>query len=62
MPASYISFYSVNINEAFPCFLGHANRHLALSDFLDSDDPAALVSSSVRDDSHKHETGQVFEF
>ena len=61
MPASYIKFYLINIKEAFPYYLGHANRHLALSDFLDSDDPAAPVSGMARDDSHKHETGQVFE-
>ena len=52
----------VNINGAFPCYIGHANRHLALTDLPNSDDPAALVSGSFRVDSHKHETGQVFEF
>ena len=62
MVLSNITFYLIYINIPFPCYIGHANRHLALPDFLDSSDPAALVSGSVRDDSHKHETGQVFEF
>ena len=51
----------LDINKAFPCYLGHAKRQLALSDFLDSGDPADLVSGRVRDDSYKHEAGELFE-